>query len=499
MVQPLDRRLMTEATFQAKAAEQDGRLDNYETRVESIETLGGLAPGDVSDATVASVVANPESQARAALSAAFMGKGELVINALDYGAVPSPTVDQSAALSAAAAAAFAAHPDAILFVPRGNYRIDSMVSVRCALDASQATFTYHGAGTALEIGSSIAGVVTARRTFRLPRVVKAGRVSGWDGATIGVQAFNLNTCEVFVPFVQDFEQGYVANGNSGGYAYTNHYLGALWENHKNLVLVNTSTGYTNQNQFYGGRLQHSLTKGAVADDMNACQIYMASTNPEGGPNNNTFIGTSLEGENVAYYRVDIAGSYNMFLNCRWESPAGVSPRVRYRSTALRNEINGGYGVIGIVETFDGTLGGGALYDTQGAYMSATLATPAATIPNDTVTTIKTWNAPVSRRIAYDPATGAFTPRPGRWLIGASVTFAPNATGRRIANITAGGSNIDTSEAPGNAVRTTLKLQGVYRFNGAQDFRIDCRQTSGADLALEGTSPYVRVWAEYLGY
>lgn len=70
MVQPLDRRLMTEATFQSKANEQDAVLDNYGTRVQAIETIGGLAPGDVSDATIASSVAQPGSQTGNALDSA---------------------------------------------------------------------------------------------------------------------------------------------------------------------------------------------------------------------------------------------------------------------------------------------------------------------------------------------------------------------------------------------------------------------------------------------
>ncbi|KAA0979873.1 right-handed parallel beta-helix repeat-containing protein [Paeniglutamicibacter gangotriensis] len=59
MAQPLDRRLMTEQTFFGKANEQDGKLDNFGTRVEAIEVLGGLAPGDLSDATMTDIAAAP--------------------------------------------------------------------------------------------------------------------------------------------------------------------------------------------------------------------------------------------------------------------------------------------------------------------------------------------------------------------------------------------------------------------------------------------------------
>lgn len=451
-------------------------------------------------ASMAEQISDTSSPARILLGSTFVAKGELIVNALDYGAVPSPTVDQSQALNAAAQAARAIGINAKLKIPHGNYRIDSTVVFLGSLDASEATFTYYGSGIGVILGSDQVGVVTARQSFRAPRVIKAGRVSKWDGTTIGIQANNLNTCEVYVPFVQDFEYGFYAYGNSGGNAYNNYHLGALWENHKNLVLGCTPDGYTNQNLFIGGRLQHSTTKGATIDDMDASQIFMVSQNAEGGPNNNTFLNTSFEGENVAYYRLDIGGSYNQFLNCRWETLNG-NPRVRYRSSALRNKIDGGYNAHNIVEVFEGTLGGGEIRDTQGAYVNVT-ATTAQVIPNSLWTTITTWATTPGRRISYNSATGEFTPRPGRWLISATVTFAPKASGRRIARMMAGGSTSDIAESPGTAgstERITLKLMAVASFDGVKTVKVECNQSSGADLALEATSPYVKFSAEYLGY
>jgi hypothetical protein len=59
MVQSSEIRLMTEKVFIDKATEQDGILADYVRRVQSVEVLGGLAPGDVSDATMADIAANP--------------------------------------------------------------------------------------------------------------------------------------------------------------------------------------------------------------------------------------------------------------------------------------------------------------------------------------------------------------------------------------------------------------------------------------------------------
>lgn len=73
-MQPSDRRLMTEKTFTEKAVQQDGRLTAQESRLKAVEVLGGLAPGDVSDATVSSLLAQPDSVTATALKATYASK-----------------------------------------------------------------------------------------------------------------------------------------------------------------------------------------------------------------------------------------------------------------------------------------------------------------------------------------------------------------------------------------------------------------------------------------
>lgn len=435
------------------------------------------------------------------LATKFVGKGDMHVNVKDYGAKGDGVADDTAAWVAAEAAAFAKGPDYVLSAPYGLYRTSGQITVRCALEAGQATIRYYGVGTAFVVGDeSTLGKVTPRRKHNVPRVINMSRgTAGWDGTSVGVKLVNLDTCSVYVPFVQDFEQGLVLSGMSAGVAYNTLTIGALWDNHKNLVLTNDATGWVNQNTFIGGRLNQTLWKGAFLDDPNANQLSMVSDTSFGGPNNNTFIGTSFEGVNISLDRLDISGKYNQFINCRYEN-FGTPFRVRYRANAEWNRILGGYGSGGITEVLDGTRGGGALDDPLGSY---TLAqnTAGQVIPNSVNTTITSWGTPTGRRIPYNSSTGEFTPRPGRWVIMATVTFAPKATGRRIARIKYGTDTLDVAEAPGttgSTERITLKLNSSFKSDGLKKLIVECNQSSGADLALESSAWYVKFQAEYLG-
>lgn len=236
-----------------------------------------------------------------------VGQGEQVTSVKDarFGAKGDGIADDTAAIIAAEAATLA----------RGGYRTTSKIRFRCNLNASEATVRYQGNDIAVVVGDDSApGVVIARREFRLPRVINVNRGNtGWDGTSTGVKCVNLNSCQVNVPFVQDFESGLVVYGYSGGIAHTTFPLGALWENYKNLVLSSDATGYSNQNLFLNGRLQHFATKGAVVDDMSGKQVWLTGEGvPSDGanagrPNNDTFINTSFEGHNIAYYKADIDG------------------------------------------------------------------------------------------------------------------------------------------------------------------------------------------------
>lgn len=84
---------------------QNMQLLGHGQRLDALDQLGGLTPGEPTDATVAAIVANIASTTRGLLDETYgtttgakpVAKGELVINVLDWGVINDPLVDSSTA------------------------------------------------------------------------------------------------------------------------------------------------------------------------------------------------------------------------------------------------------------------------------------------------------------------------------------------------------------------------------------------------------------------
>jgi hypothetical protein len=422
--------------------------------------------------------------------------GDLAVNAADYGLSTAATAAaNTTALNDANAATNAKGANAELLIPPGVFDIDGKVQITCHLHGEQATLRYTGgAGTALVIGDeSASGLVTARKRFSLPRVVQP--TQDWTTVVTGVRLVNLNACDLYIPFVQNFERGLVVYGFGQGTAYCTITLGALWQNHKQLILDADSTGWSNQNTYFGGRLQQTISGGAVDEDTAAHQILIGET-AGASPNQNTFIGTSIEGDNPAYYRLDCNGRYNHFVNCRWEALGGQS-RVRWGADASGNVIDHGYEAHLLVETVVAGSFANEIRTRDGSYVKASTSA-GMTIPNNLYTTITGWTND-SKHAPYTTANGAWTPRQGRWRITATVTFLANSTGQRAARLLVGGTTtLDAGQLAGSSIQQSLKLQANHRFDGATSLVVQAYQNSGADLGLSTSAGFVTMHAEWVG-
>lgn len=189
-------------------------------------------------------------------------------------------------------------------------------------DHSKLTFlgtirpTFTG-GTAVRIGS------TATNIFYLDingiHVTRAAL----DLTQTGVHLTNLVACKIGFSTVQNFVTGVSATGTqaNGGFSYNKIYLGLHHDSQFNLFLDASSSGYINENDWYGGSFNHSTawTAGALATTATTnITIDDFASSP---PNNNRFWGPSLEDNNdPAFARaMNISGSFNVVLYPRMEN------------------------------------------------------------------------------------------------------------------------------------------------------------------------------------
>ena len=289
---------------------------------------------EVTDPQVASYVTDGGTETHAALAETMVARGTILHDVRDYGAVGDNTTDDSAAFSAAVAAAKATGGRAYAW---GTFRIDQPVLVDAHADFSNATVNYHGPtdGTAFTI-TGFRLEVSMPTLFN--RLKTAG--GGWDAVagSIGVLMRNCNGCTIHVKFAQGFEEGLTVLGANGGCAYNNVFLGWLFNNKRNQVLTTdstTSVGYSNQNTYIGGRLSHHAAEG---ENLAGVQQLVIGGTGDGGPNSNLWLNTCLEGSTAAYAFDIERGRNNKLVNVRLE----YGNAVRFGPGARDNEVTVGY-------------------------------------------------------------------------------------------------------------------------------------------------------------
>ena len=442
-----------------------------------------------------------------------VGKGEIVYNAKDYGVIGDNTTDDTAALNAAAAAALAAK--ATLYIPDGfNCKTSGTVVFRCNLRAAGATINYYGTGQAVTVGNDTgANLFTSRLTAHLPAVYNKSRgTTGWDGTSVGVRLVNLNNASrIYVTQVEDFEYGLVCYGQGGGFAYNEIFVGVLYNNHVNLRLTADATGWCNSNTFVGGRLTHVNNKGATVDDVGAIQVLLDSaTGPTAAPNNNTFTGLSLEDWQGCYYRVvSNSARYNEFINCRWESASGGTPRIRWTGgDSSGSVVRGGFDAWKIVETVDpGATPGKVVPSTD----------PKTVNRGDETVNVKDYGAlgdavtddTAAIQAALDAAAASFSTKR---VIGAARTYVTSgvtvAAGVTLANIkllhkagstlaavrlNGAGAKLENAEVDGNVANQTVSVNGV-EVNAARATVAGCyvHDTKFKGIALTASGTYAMI-------
>ena len=265
------------------------------------------------------------------------------------GAVADGRTDDAAAINAADAAAVAG--GGRLHV-QGTHAIASTVTISSNAEClPSATFNWigTGTGTAVQVGPGGSGVILYRSRIRLPRIINAKKSAlGWAqsgvAGTTGVKCVNLDHCDVFVPYIRDFENGLVQYGQGAGFQFTTIHLGHLDNNKVQQTLTADATGWCNDNKTRGGGMSYNSAEGSSVSGTR--DIYLPTTTNI--LNNNVWDAVSLEGDTPEFH-VESGGLYNEWRGCRWENGA-TGCRVKWLSSGGFEQILGGYQAERIVAT-----------------------------------------------------------------------------------------------------------------------------------------------------
>jgi hypothetical protein len=321
-----------------------------------------VVPSNLAQATNASVVQYAPA-GTGAVPTTVQAKLRETVSVKDFGAVGDGVADDTAAIQAAAD--YAATNGYALQGDPGTYKVTSTISLQCNGDLGEMTIQANTSSVSpiVRFGTTT-GSPTSYKIITMPRVRNSNRTSGTWGTGIGIELANCNTNTIVIPSVTECEVGLTCGGYNSGFAYNNVTLMYVYSNKINLRLQPAASGgWCNQNVFTGGRLGVNTTDFTTSGYVGTRQILLdQGTASAGGPNNNTFINTSIETDLLEYMiAFEESSAYNQFINCRYE---GTNQNVLFNTdTAAGNNSNlfiGGYQVQGLTFTFTGA--GTSLYN-----------------------------------------------------------------------------------------------------------------------------------------
>lgn len=209
------------SVLQTNARITEARADVAALRDE-VAALAGLEPGEVSDATVAGLVAQGGSLTRASLDALYQGGG-YPVDAASYGLVADSVTDDSPAIQAA----IAGMPEGgvLVFPPGASIRLGSVVDVNRPVTISGGRFLT-ATGQAFNVSSTdvrIDGVTIDGPGADTPYEIRNHGIhaEGTIEAKISVEVTNctirgMRDSAIWLQHVRDFV---VANNHVEGFRY----------------------------------------------------------------------------------------------------------------------------------------------------------------------------------------------------------------------------------------------------------------------------------------
>jgi len=285
-------------------------LSNIETNVGNVETeITAHKADEVTDATK-----NPHG--------AFTEFADRAVNVKWFGAVGDGVTDDTKALQDALASL--GDSGGLVFFPAGTYLYNETLVIGSGQTIAGvgcyngSTLLYAGSGSAVDIG--LGGCLSKIAVKKDPSLW----TGDWDLANpvsgvrlTGVMGRAEDIC------IRDFEIGLHLIGAGDGCAYNQIFLRLIYNCHKAIVLdattVDGAMGWVNENTIYGGRIGIDSSLRQSPSYSTTWGIYMDGHTTH-YPNNNKFIGISVEGANNG---IRVVGMYNTFFNPRIEIPGTI--------------------------------------------------------------------------------------------------------------------------------------------------------------------------------
>ena len=190
-----------------------------------------------------------------------------------------------------------------ILIPAGTYLCSSRITIN---NLSNVTFNCDGAFLS-EYGILLSGLVRC-----LINNIKVNRTyTRYDYTSLankGIEFLNCKYLTINRCYVSGFEYGYYWHSLNGSNSYHEIYALHSFDNLHGWYTINEGTGFTNEVKVFGGRF--SLNTNGVDVAGIADYIYIPTQTSM-----HCFVGVCLEGELT---KINCAGSYNSFINCRLE-------------------------------------------------------------------------------------------------------------------------------------------------------------------------------------
>ena len=211
-----------------------------------------------------------------------------------------------------------------LKVPAGEYTLNEplVFDRNIDLDCSGVTFRYSGIGTAITVGIETVGSTGLHgRTYVMPNVFR--NTLNWNDDVNGIRVVNINASRIHFNTVSKFRKGIIIDGQGYGNSYNDYHLKSITNNLLSIVLTSNTTGWSNENTFYGGRFGlTSDTSSAVTEE----NTHVLIEDNGYSQNNNVFFRSSFESgakKGVEHVAKIENGRMIYFRDCRYESVYNV--------------------------------------------------------------------------------------------------------------------------------------------------------------------------------